>query len=373
MSDGQPPFRADQVGSLLRPEALLEARTEHAAGGIDAAALRAAEDAAIADAVARQEAAGLPVIMDGEFRRENFWIDFIRGIPGLEIAGADEDAKFSETSSGTARYAPKWARATARITPGEVQLRGDYEYLAGLTDRTVKMTLPSPTRAHVLSGDKAADPDVYPNMDDYWADMAAVYQHEIAGLEALGCRYIQIDEPYFSSFIDDKQRAHLGQIHGDADSLLGTYVDALNACISKRSAGTTVALHICRGNARSTWFARGGYGAIADTVLSGVKADALLLEYDDDRSGDFAPLAHVPKDTAVVLGLVTTKKGALEDPDLLRARIAEAAEVVPMARLAVSPQCGFASVAEGNLLSQEEQWRKLGLVVELAQTVWGHA
>lgn len=369
----KPFFRADQVGSLLRPAELLAARERHAKGEIDDAALHAAEDAAIADAVAKQEKAGLPVIMDGEFRRENFWIDFIRGIDGLTIAGADDVASFSNSPSGTARYAPKWARATGKIRHGRVQMKDDYEYLAGLTDRTVKITVPSPTRAHVLSGDKAADPEIYPNIDDYWDDLAGVYRAEIAGLEALGCRYIQIDEPYFSSFIDEKQRAHLEEIHGDTDPLIARYVDVLNECVRDRSPETNVALHICRGNARSTWFASGGYGAIADSVLAKIDVDSLLLEYDDERSGDFAPLAKVKSDVTVVLGLLTTKSGDLENIEALKARIDDATEYVPLERLAVSPQCGFASVAEGNLLSEDDEWRKLALVVETAQAVWGTA
>jgi len=369
----KPFFRADQVGSLLRPPELLAARARRAEGGIDDAALHAAEDAAIADAVAKQEKAGLPVVMDGEFRRENFWIDFIRGIEGLTIAGADDVASFSNSPAGATRYAPKWARATGKIRPTRVQMKDDYEYLAGLTDRAVKVTVPSPTRAHVLSGDKAADPDVYPDIDDYWDDLAGVYRAEIAGLEALGCRYIQIDEPYFSSFIDDKQRAHLEEIHGPTDPLIARYVEVLNECVRERSPKTNVALHICRGNARSTWFASGGYGAIADSVLAKIDVDSLLLEYDDERSGDFAPLARIKPDVTVVLGLITTKSGAMEDGAALKARIRDATPYVPLERLAVSPQCGFASVAEGNLLSEDDQWKKLALTVETAQAVWGTA
>ncbi len=369
----KPFFRADQVGSLLRPAELLAARERHANGEIDDAALHAAENAAIADAVKKQEAVGLPVIMDGEFRRENFWIDFIRGIEGLEIAGADDVASFSNSPAGATRYAPKWARATSKIRPGRVQMKDDYEYMAGLTDHTVKITVPSPTRAHVLSGDKAADPAVYSNMDDYWDDLAGVYRAEIAGLEALGCRYIQIDEPYFSSFIDEKQRAHLETIHGPTDPVIARYVDVLNECVRDRGPDTNVALHICRGNARSTWFASGGYGAIADSVLARIKVDSLLLEYDDERSGDFTPLAKVKPDVTVVLGLVTTKSGDMETLDGLRARIDEATQYVPQERLAVSPQCGFASIAQGNLLSEDDEWRKLALVVETAQAVWGTA
>lgn len=368
----RPFFRADQVGSLLRPQALKDARAKFEAGGIDRDALRKAEDAAIADAVRGQERAGMPVIMDGEFRRENFWIDFIRGIDGLTVMEGEASTAFSESDEAKPRYVPKRAKATSKIQPNGVQMAGDYEFLSGLTDRTVKITLPAPTRAHVLSGDAGAvDPDVYSSIDDYWDDLAAVYRAEIAGLEKLGCRYIQIDEPYFSSFIDATQRKNMEALHGDVDALLNRYVEVLNECIRDRSGETTLALHICRGNARSTWFASGGYDSIADIVLAKSKFDALLLEYDDDRSGDFGPLGKVPQDTAVVLGLLTTKTGALEDPSVLKARIAEAAKLIPLERLALSPQCGFASVAEGNLLSEEDQWKKLALVVDTAKEVWG--
>lgn len=370
-------FRADQVGSLLRPQVVRDARAAKASGEIDLADLRMVEDAAIAAAIAKQLEIGLPVVVDGEFRREVFWIDFIAGIEGLVIASRQEEAGFSPAVSGTAQYLPKGTRAIGKIRHTEVQLGDDYRFLSSQieesssADAVAKITLPSPTRAHVLSGPDSVDPDVYPDMDDYWNDLTEVYRAEIAGLEALGCRYIQIDEPYFSSFIDEGQRANLVHIHGDTDALLSHYVEVINDCIRDRRADTTVALHICRGNARSTWFASGGYDAIAETVFSGIRADALLLEYDDERSGDFTSLAHVAEGVQVVLGLITTKTGQLEQADALKQRVAEAAAVVDMGLLAVSPQCGFASVAEGNLLSDEEQWAKLALVVQTANDLWG--
>jgi 5-methyltetrahydropteroyltriglutamate--homocysteine methyltransferase len=374
MSDGLF-FHADQVGSLLRPAEVLAARDKHAAGEIDLTALRKIEDAAIADAVKKQEAAGLPIICDGEFRRENFWIDFIRGIEGLEIAGENVASSFSKSKAGEFRYAPKNVRAVGKIRHSHVINEPDYKFLEKHTDRAIKITLPSPTRAHVLSGKEiAADPAVYPSMDEYWADLTGAVRDEIAGLEALGCRYIQIDEPYFSSFIDPKQRENLKAIHGDdTDALLELYVDVLNACTRDRKSETTVALHICRGNARSTWVASGGYGALEDTVLARTDVDTLLLEYDDERSGDFEPLRKVPDHVRVVLGLLTTKRGDMEDPAVLKARIAEAAKIIPMDRLALSPQCGFASVAQGNILSEEDQWKKLALTVKVAGEVWGSA
>lgn len=370
-------IRADQIGSLLRPARLLEARARLEVGSPE---LREIEDRAITEAVERQIAIGLPVVVDGEFRRSVFWLDFIAGIEGLVVVDGDERAAFS-AAPGSAPYVPKGARAVARIRPGDSQLAGDYRFLAdtiAAANRPVgsavppigKITLPSPTRAHVHNGPKAADCDVYPDIDDYWNDLVAVYRAEIARLEELGCRYIQIDEPYFSSFVDPAHRAVLEALHGNLDDLLIRYVEVVNECIRERRPDTIAALHICRGNARSTWFASGGYDAIAPTVFARAEVDRLLLEYDDERSGSFDALAHVPTETTVVLGLVTTKHGELETVDHLRRRVAEAAGVVPLDRLAISPQCGFASVAEGNLLDEEHQWRKLELVVEVAAQIW---
>ena len=365
------PFRADQVGSLLRPPELLAARAAFKEGTLDRAALRAREDEAIAEAVGRQEATGLPVVVDGEFRRENFWIDFIAGIDGLTIGGADDDAAFSNAPDENAPYRPKVVRTTGRIGHAGVVLKDDFEFLQKCTTRTPKITLPSPTRAHVLGGRAAVDRDVYPDIDGFWSDLAGVYRDEIAGLEALGCRYIQIDDPYLANFVDPKQRAHLEELHGDTDALLERYVAALNDCMRARRPETTLAVHICRGNARSTWIASGGYGPIAEPVFSKLEADTLLLEYDDDRSGDFEPLRHVRQDATVVLGLLTTKRGELEDRAVVEQRIEDAARFVPKERLALSPQCGFASLAAGNLIAPDEQWRKLALVVDIAQEVWG--
>lgn len=367
-------IRADQIGSLLRPAWLLDARARLSAGSPE---LREVEDRAITEAVARQLAIGLPVVVDGEFRRSVFWLDFIAGIDGLVVVDGDERAAFS-AAPGSAAYVPKGTRAVAKIRPGESQLAGDYRFLAdaiaahhpaGSPGPGVigKITLPSPTRAHVLNGREAASRDVYPDMDDYWNDLIAVYRTEIARLEELGCRYIQIDEPYFSSFVDPAQRAVLEALHGDLDDLLIRYVEVVNECVGHRRSDTIAGLHICRGNARSTWFASGGYDAIAPIVFARTEVDRLLLEYDDERSGSFEALRLVPADTTVVLGLVTTKHGELESIDHLRQRITAAAELVPLDRLALSPQCGFASVAEGNLLTEDDQWRKLELVVEASE------
>jgi 5-methyltetrahydropteroyltriglutamate--homocysteine methyltransferase len=232
--------------------------------------------------------------------------------------------------------------------------------------------VPSPSRIHYHGGDAAVTASgAYADLDQFWDDVAAFYRAEIAALEAAGCRHIQIDDPMMSYFVDDGHRARMAARGMDPDATLARWVAAINACIRDRGPETSLGLHICRGNARSAWVATGGYARIAEIVFPALQVDALLLEYDDDRSGDFAPLALVPDEVAVILGLISTKTAGLEDPATIRRRIAEAARVVPLERLGLSPQCGFASVLEGNLLSEADQWRKLALTVEIAQAVWG--
>jgi 5-methyltetrahydropteroyltriglutamate--homocysteine methyltransferase len=365
-------FRADHVGSLLRPPALLADRERFARGEIAAAELHAEEDRAIVAAVAEQERAGLAVVTDGEFRRENWWIDYIGSLDGVEVSAGVANPAF--TSTAQIHYVPKTVNVTAKVGRRVPLLPAEYQALAGCTHRALaKVTLPSPSRINVHGGRNVVSRQVYPDIEAFYADVAAVYQAEIAGLEAAGCRYIQIDDPVTSYFIDEKMRATVGSPEEDPDELLARYVQLVNACISKRAPQTTIGVHICRGNARSAWMSAGGYERIADTVLAGMDVDHFLLEYDDERSGDFAPLAKIPRDKRVVLGLVTSKTGVLEDPDLVRRRVDEAAKYLPLENLALSPQCGFASTQEGNLITEAEQWAKLRLVVDTAHRIWGPA
>ncbi|WP_309083019.1 5-methyltetrahydropteroyltriglutamate--homocysteine S-methyltransferase [Chelativorans sp.] len=361
----RPFFRADQVGSLLRPPSVQAARRRWRNGEIGRDELRAAENEAIGEMVRRQEEIGLLSVTDGEVRRENWWIDFARAIPGISI----EQPAVSESFAGN-RHVPLNVTARERIVWREPVMAADFRDLAALTKVTPKITIPSPSRLHFHAGDGVADPAAYPDIDAFWSDVVAFYRAEIRALEEAGCRYIQLDDPVMSYFVDPRHRAHMQERGLDPDTTLSRYVEVINQAIAERRDDTLLSLHICRGNARSSWVASGGYDAIADLVFPTLKVDALFLEFDDDRSGDFGPLKKTDGQK-IMLGLLTTKTGALEDRDLILRRIDEASAVMPLEWLAVSPQCGFASTEEGNVLTEEDQWKKLKLCVDLACEVWG--
>ena len=369
----KPLFRADHVGSLLRPPELLEARASWKSGAMSAAALREIEDAAIADAVRLQEDIGLEAVTDGEFRRENWWIDFISAIEGIEISSPDEAAGFQKAPGTASGYVPKNVRTAGKLGRKGDILAADFAYLDARTSKTAKVTIPSPTRVHFHGGDASVDDAAYPDKEAFWDDLARVWREEIAALEALGCRYIQIDDPVINYFVDTRMRENLRAIGEDPDTLIHRYARLLNDCISGRSPETYLTIHLCRGNAQSAWIAEGGYEPLAEALFPVVDVDAWFLEYDDARSGGFEPLRFMPDDGCVVLGLVTTKRGEMEERDALRRRIDEAAQYVSLDRLGLSPQCGFASVDLGNLIAVEDQAAKLSLVIDLAREVWGEA
>jgi 5-methyltetrahydropteroyltriglutamate--homocysteine methyltransferase len=390
----KPFFRADQVGSLLRPPELIAAREAHGQGRITAAQLRAAEDRAIADVVRRQEDCGFQVVVDGEFRRENWWIDFVRRLSGVSIeegsvaqafvapqaasCGHDHGHDHGDNPEDEAqdhgwKYVPKNVVTRGRVQLDEPATLPDYAYLKGVTRVQAKVTIPSPTRLHFHGGRAAVSTQAYPDIEEFFADVARVYQQEIAALEAAGCRYIQIDDPLMTYFISDRLRAEIEASGDDPAQRLVRYVALTNECISRRRPDTAIGIHLCRGNSRSGWIAEGGYSRIAEAVLGGLKVDHFLLEYDDERSGDFEPLRHVPRGVRVVLGLVTTKRGTLEPMDTLMRRIDEASRFVPLEDLALSPQCGFASTVEGNIITPEDQWAKLERIVEVSRRMWGRA
>ena len=383
----KPFFRADQVGSLLRPPELIRARAQARTGEITHAALRSAEDAAIRHVVGEQERIGFDVVVDGEFRRENWWIDFVAGLSGVEIRDGDPGQAFVAPSSADDhehdhshddhdhgwQYVPKNVLTTGRVHAATPITAPDFSFLNSVTTRAAKVTLPSPTRLHFHGGRAAVSQQVYPDIEEFFADLAQVYRAEIAALEAAGCRYIQIDDPLMTYFISERMRAEVVAAGDDPDARLRRYVDLTNACIAGRRPDTAIGIHVCRGNSRSGWMAEGGYERIAESVLGGLNVDHFLLEYDDERSGDFEPLRHVPRGVRVVLGLVTTKRGQLESADDLMRRIDSASKHVPLEDLAISPQCGFASTVEGNIITPDDQWRKLTRVVEVAQRVWGTA
>lgn len=367
----KPFLRADHVGSLLRPPELHAARERFERGEIDATDLRTVEDAAISDVVAVQEEIGLRVVTDGEFRRENWWIDFIGKLEGVRIEEGARNPAFAHDPGKAVRYVPKTVVTRERLRWPRPILRQDFTFVSDVADATAKITLPSPSRIHFHGGRKVVSQETYPDIEAFFADVVDVYRHEIAALEEAGCRYIQIDDPLFSYFIDEKMRAEIVADGEVPEARLARYVRLLNDCVAHARPQTAIGVHVCRGNARSAWLASGGYEPIAEAVLGGLDVDHFLLEYDDERSGDFKPLRFVPRGKRVVLGLVTSKRAALEDQDALCRRVEEATRYVALEDLAISPQCGFASTHEGNIVTVEDQWAKLRLVVETARRIWG--
>ena len=361
-------IRADTVGSLLRPEYLHAARRRFEAGEIDVASLREIEDRAIADVIAYQEELGLPVVTDGEFRRENWWIDFVRRLEGVEII---EGGGTAFASNEAPRYVPKSVRISRPVRVTKPILVEDFCFVQRHGNAIAKVAVPSPTRLHFHGGRRSVSTDAYPDIETFFSDVAAIYRQEIAGLEAAGCRYIQIDDPLLSYFLDPNLRAEIVADGEDPDERLRRYIRLINDCVSERSPATTIGIHICRGNARSTWLAQGTYEGLAETCFALLEVDRFLLEYDDERSGTFAPLRFMPKGRQVVLGLVTTKHPQLEDKGFLKRRLDEAAKLIDPSCLALSPQCGFASVVEGNLIAEADQRAKLALVVQTAREYWG--
>jgi 5-methyltetrahydropteroyltriglutamate--homocysteine methyltransferase len=368
-----PPFRADHVGSLLRPPSLLSARDAHAAGTLTDDALRAAEDAAIADAVRMQESVGLRAATDGEYRRASWMTDFAYQLAGVRPTGT---IATPAPAGGRLDLSPRTGASLMQVD-GPIALEhvifgDDLRTLQSLvTTATPKLTIPSPSMIHFRSGRDEIDEDAYPELDAFWADLVAAYRAEIAGLVELGCTYLQLDDVSLAYVNDPAQRERLARIGGDPDHQHETYVAQMNRVLDGRPEGLTVTTHLCRGNLRSSWMAEGSYDFVAEALFSGLEVDGFFLEYDDERSGGFEPLRFVPRDKVVVLGLVTTKTGALERKDDLKRRVEDASRFIDVDQLCLSPQCGFASVVEGNALSPEEQTAKLRLVVETAEDIWG--
>ena len=362
MSDA--PFRADHVGSLLRPKSLLSVRARFEAGEVDRDELRACEDEAIERAVEMQQSLGLSGISDGEYRRESFHGDFIGQLNGVDFKLFD--------LGGTGGKAPFVAVVSEKISlpPGGIEA-ANFRFLQGLTGRTAKQTIPSPTMTHFRGGREAIDRLAYPDIAEFFADLARVYREEIAGLSAAGCRYLQLDDTNLAYLCDWRMRAMAQQRGEDLKTLPHQYARLINESIRERPESMAVCVHLCRGNAMSRWFAQGGYEPVAEIIFNEIDVDGFFLEFDDERSGDFSPLRFVPEDKRIVLGLITSKSGELEDYDTVKRRIDEAARFVSLEQLCLSPQCGFASAAKGNLLTEDQQKQKLALVVELAEDVWG--
>ncbi len=364
------PSRADHVGSFLRPRSVIEAREHRAAGNIDYSELRAIEDAAIAELVKWQESLGLKAITDGEFRRYFFHTDFLLQLDGVEERGGLKKA-FKNDAGKEVHFAPPVMVVTGKIRHVKPIQRADFEYLKGLVSETPKVAIPSPTMLHFRAGRAGIPEDVYPTMEEFYADVAAAYREEVDSLAAAGCRYIQMDDTNLAYLCDDEQRADAARRGLDPDATTRQYAKLINESFASAPADMIRAIHLCRGNFRSSWAAEGGYEPGAEIMFNELDIDAFFLEYDDPRSGDFAPLRFLPKGKTVVLGLVTTKLGDLESKDDIKRRIDEATKFVDIDQLALSPQCGFASTVHGNDITTEQQAAKIRLVVEVAEEVWG--
>jgi 5-methyltetrahydropteroyltriglutamate--homocysteine methyltransferase len=360
----RPPFRADQVGSLLRPAALVEARGRFKNGALAADQLRRTEDEAIRAAVACQESIGLQSVTDGEYRRDYWHIDFLRQLQGVAIKQM-AGPKFVGTEEQ-----PPIATVVGKLDYARPVMVNDYQYLESQTRRTAKQTIPSPSMLHLRAGRKGVASEVYPDMDEFWNDAAKTYQKALASFSAAGCKYLQLDDVAFAYLGDEKFRASCRANGDDPELLPRRYADTINAALQGRPADLAVTIHTCHGNFKSSSATQGSYEDIADALFS-CDVDGFFMEFDNERSGSFEPLRRLPKSKKVVLGLVTTKLGQIESKDALKRSIDLATRYTPLENLCLSPQCGFASTHHGNKLSEEDQWRKLALVVEVAEEVWG--
>jgi 5-methyltetrahydropteroyltriglutamate--homocysteine methyltransferase len=366
-----PPFRADHVGSLLRPPALLEARARRAQGAITADELRAVEDAAILDAVRMQESVGLRSATDGEFRRTSWHMDFIYSLGGIDPTSEKLKVHF-RNEEGELDFESAALSVHDRISLPETVFGDAFAFLRdSVTTAVPKITIPSPSMVHYRGGRASIDPAVYPDLDEFWTDLAAAYAKQVRGLAELGCTYLQLDDTSLAYLNDPQQRAQVAARGGDPLHQHEQYIRIINAAIADRPEGMHLTTHLCRGNFRSSWAAEGSYDFVAEALFTQLEVDGFFLEFDDERSGGFEPLRFVPPGKAVVLGLVTTKHGELESKDDLKRRIDEASKFVPLDQLCLSPQCGFSSTVEGNVLTAAQQEAKLRLIVETAAEVWG--
>jgi 5-methyltetrahydropteroyltriglutamate--homocysteine methyltransferase len=369
MQRTKPPYRADHVGSLLRPAALKDARARRACGEISAEALKEVEDSEIEKAIVRQEEVGLHAITDGEFRRASWNYDFLEQLAGVESYEGERKIKFSAQG-------PQPRAILLRVI-GKLggykshPMIDDFQFLTNHTRKTAKMTIPSPSSLHFRYGRDAVPESLYPVMDEFYADLGQSYRRAVRAFADAGCRYLQLDEVNLAYLCDPSLREHVKARGEDPAALPGIYAGMINAAMADIPNDMTITMHLCRGNFRSSFVASGGYEPVAETLFNEIKVHGYFMEYDSERSGGFEPLRFVPKDKMVVLGLVTSKSGTLESRDEIKRRIDEAAKFVALDQLCLSPQCGFASTEEGNVLSEEEQWAKLRMIVEIAEEVWG--
>ena len=367
MTSQKPPFRADHVGSLLRPAALRHAFKQFDQGEIDAAQFRAVQDDSIRAVVRLQEEVGLQSITDGEFRRVSYWAHFVEKVAGLGV----KTAVFTFHDDNQQEQNFLCPHVEGRVERTQPISGDEFDFLRQTTRQTPKTTLPSPPTMHFWRGQQGIDPAAYADPDAFFADLAAVYRAEIADLVARGSTYIQLDEVPLAMLCDPRVREQLRAAGSDPDQLVNSYVKLINDALAERPSTLTVAMHLCRGNYKGKWLSEGGYGYVAEKLFNDINVDAFFLEYDTPRAGDFTPLSLFPRGKTAVLGLISSKTPQLEPLDDLRRRLDEASRHVPLEQLAVSPQCGFASTVAGNPVTEDDQRRKLALVVELAERVWG--
>jgi 5-methyltetrahydropteroyltriglutamate--homocysteine methyltransferase len=366
-----PPYRADHVGSLLRPPRLLEARAAFAAGTVDAAALHAVEDEAILEAIRMQEEVGLRSATDGEFRRASWHMDFIYQLDGITKEPGEITVQFFN-EDGKIEFTPAAIHVGSKLGVSRTIFGDDFTFVRdAVTTATPKLTIPSPSMVHYRGGRASIDPELYSDLDSFWADLTAAYAEEVRRLGELGCTYLQFDDTSLAYLNDPHQRDYVASIGGDPDRQHVEYIHHINEALAARPEGMALTTHMCRGNFRSSWAAEGGYDFVAEALFNELAVDGFFMEWDDDRSGGFEPLRFVPPGKQVVLGLVTTKHGDLEQKDELKRRIEEASRFVDVEQLCLSPQCGFSSTVEGNVLSYDDEVAKLRLIVEVAEEVWG--
>src|SRR3954469_17188896 len=367
----KPPYRADHVGSLLRPARLLEARADFARGAVDAAELKAIEDDAIVDVIGKQQAVGLQSATDGEFRRASWHMDFIYQLDGITKEAGHIAVKFFN-EDGEIDFTPAALHVDGKLGVSTTIFGDAFQFLQSCVTKNVpKLTIPSPSMVHYRGGKASIDESVYPTMDEFWADLVAAYRDEVRRLGELGCTYLQFDDTSLAYMNDPHQREYIASIGGDSERQHVEYIHHINEALSERPSGMSVTTHMCRGNFRSSWAAEGGYEFVAEALFHELEVDGFFMEWDDERSGGFEPLRLVPKGKQVVLGRVTTKRGELEDRELLLRRIDEASQFIDVDQLCLSPQCGFSSTFEGNDLTYDEQVAKLRRIVEVAEEVWG--
>jgi methionine synthase II (cobalamin-independent) len=371
MPHGKPPYRADHVGSYLRPARLVEAREKKANGEITAEALREVEDECIREVVRKQEDVGLLGITDGEFRRTYFHVDFLEHLDGVNVSYGEFSTAFRKDSGEEVGFRPPTMHIEGKIGHARPIQGADFDFLKSVVTRTPKVCIPAPSMLHFRGGREAISREVYPDLEDFYQDLTAAYRDEIQDLAARGCRYLQMDDTNLAYLCDPEIRERTAARGDDPDAPTRLYCRLVNDAIKDRPSDMVISVHLCRGNFKSAWVAKGGYEPVAEILFNEMNIDGFFLEYDDERSGDFAPLRHMPKNKTVVLGLMSSKKAEVEPADQIKTRIAEASKFVDLDQCALSHQCGFSSTAHGNDLEEGDEWKKLARCVEVATDVWG--